>query len=183
MKVWMTTLILLAASANLSNIDTQMMTASHNHVHQAKIQSFKAGEEGHVETYFIQTERLVVKPMQLTGFSAESIEKLNKAFAAMEAVVNTEEFKDRVINFKNTKGERAFASNEDKTNEEIYAIFMEGRENLQSNTPHEMNFFLKQYYKRWSAVIGQTNPSTGYISHLIHRRESSENQIYSHTPP
>ena len=164
MKVWMTTLMLLAASANLSNIDAQMMTASHNHDHDAKIQSFKAGEKGHVETYFIQTERLVVKPMQLTGFSAESIEKLNKAFAAMEAVVNTEEFKDRVINFKNTKGERAFASNESKTNEEIYAIFMEGREDLQPNTPHEMNFFLKQYYKRWSAVIGQTNPSTNVIS-------------------
>jgi hypothetical protein len=27
-----------------------------------------------------------------------------------------------------------------------------------------MNFFLKQYYKRWSAVIGYTSPSTNVIN-------------------
>ena len=163
MKVWMTTLMLLA-STSFANNNIPHMQASHNHEGDVKIQSFMPGEEGHVETYMIQTERLVVKPMQVTGFSADSAQKLNKAFAALEEVVNSEEFKDKVINFKNTKGERAFASNKGKTNEEIYTQFMEGRETLQTNTPHEMNFFLKQYYKKWSAVIGYTSPSTNVIS-------------------
>jgi hypothetical protein len=164
MKVWMTTLMLIA-STSFANNNIQMMVAdTHNHDAEVKIQSFVEGEKGYVDTYMIQTERLVVKPMEVTGFSSASVDKLNKAFAALEEVVNSEEFKDKVINFKNTQGQRAFASNKGLTNEQIYAIFMEGRETLQPNTPNEMNFYLKQYNNRWSAVIGQTSPTTNVIS-------------------
>lgn len=111
----------------------------------------------------VPTGYLSVKPEQVTGFSGEALDRVNKAFELLEAVVNSQEFKDRVLNFNNRNCERAFASNKGLTNEEIYGIFMEGREVLQPNTAGEMNFFIEKYYARWSRVIGYTNPSTNLI--------------------
>ncbi len=106
---------------------------------------------------------LSVVPMSLVGFDGEKGEKMEAAFHALEEVVNSEEFRERVINFRNKKGERAFASNKGLTNEEIYARFMEGRETLQQDTPNEMNFYLKLYNKPWSKVIGWTNQKINVI--------------------
>lgn len=107
---------------------------------------------------------LHVKGMQVDGFDPESHAKMDLAFEVLEKVVNSVEFKERIINFKNTKGERAFASNNGLSNEKIYATFMEGRETLQPNTPGEMNFYLRLYYKRWSKVIGYTTPDVNLIN-------------------
>lgn len=112
----------------------------------------------------VTTGHLSVKPMQVTGFSGESLEKIQAAFAVLEQVVNSEEFKDRVINFRNENCERQFASNKGLTNEQIYQIFMEGRETLQQNTPGEMNYFLKLYNAWWSRVIGYTSADTNLIN-------------------
>src|SRR4051812_13659580 len=100
----------------------------------------------------VPTGRLTVVPMSVVGFDGEKGEKIELALRLLESVVNSEEFKASVINFKNTKGVRAFASNNGLTNEQIYAQFMEGRETLQQNTPYEMNYFLKLYNKPWSKV-------------------------------
>jgi hypothetical protein len=102
--------------------------------------------------------------MKITGFNQEGLTKINKAFELLQEVINSEEFKDRVINFKNSTGERKFASNKGLTNEEIYKIFMEGRETLQPETPGEMNFYLNLYYKPWSKVIGYTSGTTNVIN-------------------
>ena len=102
--------------------------------------------------------------MQIDGFDADSQAKMDKAFEVLEEVVNSEEFKSRVLNFKNVQGLREFASNKGLTNEQIYAIFMEGRETLQPNTPNEMNFYLSLYYKSWSKVIGYTSPDINTIN-------------------
>lgn len=107
---------------------------------------------------------LAVKEMEIDGFSGESLTKITHALAILEKVVNSDEFKDRIINFKNSKGERQFASNKGLSNEEIYAIFMEGRETLQPNTPGEMNFYLNLYNKWWSRVIGYTDGTTNVIN-------------------
>lgn len=128
------------------------------------VKSFQAGEKGYVHPDSVPTERLSVVGMQITGFDGEKGVKLQSAFEVLEEVVNSEEFKERVINFKNKKGERAFASNKKLTNEEIYAAFMEGRETLQQNTPSEMNFYLKLYNKSWSRVIGYTSANTNLIN-------------------
>lgn len=106
---------------------------------------------------FADTGLLIVRPMQVEGFEGASAEKLEISFELLEKVVNSEDFKNRVINFKNTKGERKFASNLGLSNEQIYARFMEGRETLQPQTAGEMNFFLKLYHRPWSKVIGWTN--------------------------
>src|SRR5690606_6717700 len=112
----------------------------------------------------VVTNRLVVRGMEIRGFNGESQEKLRLAFRALEIAVNSDEFRDRVINFKNSNGERSFASNKGYTNEEIYEHFMEGREVLQPDTAGEMNFYLKLYWRPWSRVIGWTSPTTNVIN-------------------
>lgn len=127
------------------------------------VKSFEAHEAGYVSPDSVRTGRLTVVPESLVGFEGEKGEKMETAFRALEEVVNSEEFKERVINFKNRKGERAFASNKGLSNEEIYAQFMEGRETLLKDTPGEMNFYLKLYHKRFSRVIGWTNQNINVI--------------------
>lgn len=125
---------------------------------------FSPTEAGYVDPDSVQTGVLVVKPMDIKGFDGDSMVKVEKAFEVLEAVVNSQEFKNRIVNFKNTAGERAFASNKKLTNEQIYANFMEGKETLQPSTEGEMNFFISMYYKRWSKVIGWTNGSINTIN-------------------
>jgi len=126
--------------------------------------SFKEGETGYVSSKAVVSPKLAVKPMKVTGFSGSYLTKLNKAFVVLERVVNSEQFKDRIINFKNKSGARGFASNKGLTNEQIFAQIMEGRETLQPNTPNEMNYYVNLYYKRWTSVVGYTTPNTNTIN-------------------
>jgi hypothetical protein len=126
--------------------------------------SFYPHEQQYLVPDSVTTAQLEVKVMQIRGFDTESLKKLQASLALLEKVVNSEEFKNRIINFKNNKGQRAFASNNGKTNEQIYEIFMDGKEILQPNTPGEMNFWLSLYYRRFSRVVGYTSPSTNVIS-------------------
>ncbi len=126
--------------------------------------SLKEGQRGFVHPDSVRTGHLTVVPMSVVGFDGDKGDKINAAMRILEEVVNSEEFKSRVINFVNTNGDREFASNKKLTNEEIYAQFMEGRETLQPNTPNEMNYFLKLYNKPWSRVIGYTDASINVIN-------------------
>ncbi len=101
--------------------------------------------------------------MSLEGFSGSGLKKLYSAFSFMEKIINSEEFKQRIINFKNHKGEKKFESSKGLSNEEIYEIFMEGREILQWETSGEVNLFLKLYDNPMSRVIGYTSPKTNII--------------------
>lgn len=128
------------------------------------VKSLKEGEKGFVHPDSIPTGRLSVVAMSIKGFDGAKGDKINSALRLLEDVVNSEEFKNRVINFVNTKGVREFASNKKLTNEQIYAQFMEGRETLQPNTPYEMNYYLSLYNKPWSRVIGYTDGSINQIN-------------------
>lgn len=158
MKTWMFALLLTLISSNPS------VSQNMEHDHSATVKTFSEGEDGFMDPSVVDTKFLEVKGMKIQGFSASSMVKLESAFDVLEKVVNSEEFKSRVINFKNTKGQRAFASNNGLSNEQIYAIFMDGRETLQQNTPGEMNFFLKLYSRPWSKVVGWTNPDINTIN-------------------
>lgn len=160
MKKWIFSFALLLSSS-IATSDIQMMI---DHAHDHAPEAFTAKEAQYLEPSSVQTGYLAVKAMKIEGFDAESMQKMEDAFVALEKVVNSEEFKVRVINFKNTKGQRAFASNKGLSNEAIYALFMDGRETLQPNTPGEMNFYLKLYYKRFSKVIGWTNGNINTIN-------------------
>lgn len=160
MKKWIFSLALVF-SVSVTDSPIQNMIA---HNHDVPPQRLSADDQDYLSPHAVNTGYLSVKGMKLTGFNKEGLDKLHYSFSVLEQVVNSEEFKDRVINFKNSKGERAFASNNGLSNEEIYEIFMEGRETLQPDTAGEMNFYLKLYNKSWSRVIGYTTPDTNVIN-------------------
>jgi hypothetical protein len=160
MKKWILLSFFLLATNHFSN-DSQKMI---EHKHSIAPQKFSAKDSAYFHPDRIQTDYLKVVPMSVTGFCDQGLKKLNAAFNLLERVMNSEEFKDRVLNFKNSKGERAFASNDGLSNEEIYEQVMEGRETLRPNTPGEMNFDLKLYSRWWSKVIGYTTPTTNLIN-------------------
>ncbi len=136
---------------------------AHDHRAPGVARAFGDGEAGYLPPALVQQEHLRVVAMKLQDFKEAQAKKMKDALALLEAIVNSEEFKDRVVNFKNRRGQRAFASNLGLSNEEIYRKFMEGREELQPQTPGEMNFFLKLYEKNNSTVIGYTSPSVNLI--------------------
>ncbi len=164
MKNWMFSLSLLLC-ASFSNTQS---TAPHEHEHSQQFtlapKTLKATDARFIQPYTVNAGYLAVKGMEIKGFDAKSMEKVEQAFDVMEKVVNTEEFKSRVLNFVNTQGKTEFASNKGLTNEQVYARFMDGREDLQQDTPGEMNFFLKLYHKRYSKVIGWTNADINTIN-------------------
>lgn len=126
--------------------------------------SFHEGEAHYLDPSLVVTKYLAVKAMELKGFSGSGLTKMQKSMQVLEKVVNSETFKNRVINFKNKKGVRAFASNNGMSNEQIYEHFMDGRENLLPDTAGEMNFYLKLYSAWWSKVVGWTNEDINTIN-------------------
>lgn len=161
MKKWIFSLALVFSFSVSNPVSQNMVT----HDHKDHAPAFlKAGDPNYVSPDTVTTEYLTVREMQTKGFKDESLMKLREAFRLLELAANSEEFKERVLNFVNTKGERAFASNRGLTNEEIYQTFMSGREVLQPNTPGEMNFYLRLYYRPWSKVIGYTSGDTNVIN-------------------
>ncbi len=109
----------------------------------------------------VPTGHLKVVPGQIYGFKSHPTELANikKSFAVIEAVINSEEFKAKVINYVGLDGKRAYSSNKGLTNEQIYSKLMEGNELLGGEqTLGEMNFDIERYNKWWSKVIGYTSP-------------------------
>ncbi len=159
MKKWIC-LILMLLFVVSHDFSVQYFTYHSHHIAPGR---FQANDSDYFHPDLIETKYLKVVPMSVVGFNKESSLKLHQAFNLLERVVNSQEFKERVINFKNTKGERMFASNNGLTNEQIYEKFMDGREILRPQTPGEMNFDLKMYNRFWSKVIGYTSPTTNVI--------------------
>jgi hypothetical protein len=161
MKKWIFSMALVSSLALASSPHQEMIISSHRSV---VAQTFHLGDPQYVSPMTVPTEYLRVREMQTSGFQGDALKKLREAFHLLELAVNSEEFKDRVINFRNQRGERAFASNNGLTNEEIYQIFMSGKEILQPTTLGEMNFYLKLYHRPWSKVIGYTSETTNLIN-------------------
>jgi hypothetical protein len=158
MKKWIFSFALLLFT--LPSSFNQMM---HFHEYPLAVASFSADEDKFFDPRSVNASYLSIRAMELEGFEGENLVKLEEAFRVLEQVVNSEEFKNRIINFKNRHSERLFASNRKMTNEQIYKHFMDGREDLQPHTPGEMNFYLKLYHKRFSKVIGWTNGNINTI--------------------
>lgn len=85
---------------------------------------------------------------------------LMDAMDLVEIVVNSEAFKEKVIGYINSTGNRNYTRNEGLSNEEVYLKLMEGKEVLDQTTPGEMNLYIQQYNRWWSKVIGYTKIGT-----------------------
>lgn len=93
--------------------------------------------------------------------------RLDEAINLLDEVINSEEFKRRVLSYTRPNGQRGYSKNyrwknvnENLTSEQIYKIIMTGDERMRPNTKGEMNLNIRKYYKFWSRVIGWTSPSS-----------------------
>lgn len=107
---------------------------------------------------YAQSVFLKVTPGQVVGFDYYPEEKSNvqAAFDLIEKIINSEEFKEKVLAYPDGKSQ--FTSNKGMTNEQIYDYFMQGKELIGGEqTLGEMNFDLVRYYNGHSKVKGFTN--------------------------
>lgn len=121
----------------------------------------------------VESQHLKFVPEEISFPEGKQKEKFELALSLIEDVMNSPEFKKRVIGFERN-GERSYRKNylwqdSDKllTNEEIYQVIMNGNEKMRADTPGEMNFnswvkACKSYEMIgvWCRkVIGSTSPS------------------------
>lgn len=107
-------------------------------------------------------------------------EKFNQALSLLEEVLNSDEFKAKVIGYTR-RGERSYQKNyiwsqtsRRLTNEDIYEIIMTGNEKMRPDTQGEMNVnawvkkcsFIEQVSVWCRKVIGSTDPASSAMIKL-----------------
>lgn len=99
----------------------------------------------------------------LTNFTASQEEKMREALKRLKIVVNSEQFRERVL-AHTYNGSNQFVNNNGLSNEEIYIRIMEGAETLSRDgdggnvVDSEMDIDIKLYYSSRSTV-GYTYPN------------------------
>jgi len=88
-------------------------------------------------------------------FNETNKAKVIKALDQIVAVVESAEFRDVVLNFKDNKGKTAFLENNGYTNEEIYEQILEGAEKLRPTPDRTMDLDITWYYS-WRSTVGYT---------------------------
>lgn len=94
--------------------------------------------------------------IQFHNFTPEQEAKVLKAVEIIKKVIQSKEFKDRVINYT-YNGKKQFVDNKGMTNEQIYQTLLDGREDLLPTIDNEMDLELKLYYS-WTSTVGYTYP-------------------------
>lgn len=104
--------------------------------------------------------RLRVNVTKRTGFTNAELKRHQSAMVLVEIVVNSSEFKKRVLarKFTTTK----------KTAQQIYDHIMTGEEVLQKGVDYEMDADIEMYYKK-NNVVGYTYPNvtTTWINRYV----------------
>jgi hypothetical protein len=127
-----------------------------------------------IQVVFTQnTSALTVNLHDARGFKAIERQKLDRSLALVEQVMNSTQFRDRVLNFKNMNGNTEYHQNEGMTNQEIYNLLMSGAEKYptQGAADGQMDYELQIYSPKWyqsKKVIGYTDPS--YLTIFMNRR-------------
>ena len=113
--------------------------------------------------------------IHLRNFNQWDREKLSQAKSILETVMNSPQFKQRVLSFT-FKGERRFNESNGMSNEEIFEHLMTGAEDLMPERDQTMNFDLTLYrsLNPWSKVKGYTEPDSMriYLNKKYYRRVS-----------
>lgn len=120
--------------------------------------------------YYTSEQRTPLKvDVRYRNFKNCDKEKVEKAIEILTKVMNSEEFKIRVINFT-YNGSKEFYQNNGMSNPEIYDLLMTGEEQLIPGIDYTMNFDLTLYrsWNPFSKVKGYTLPDT--IRIWIHKK-------------
>lgn len=97
----------------------------------------------------------------LNDFPEDREEKMHKAVERLMLIVNSVEFKERVLNHE-YKGEKTFVDNDGMTNEEIYQRLMDGAEKLSPEVDEEIDLDITLYYRN-NSTVGYTYPNVEKI--------------------
>jgi hypothetical protein len=110
------------------------------------------------------------------GFNQQDTDKLNLAIRMVELIVNSKEFKNRVLNFS-YNGKQEFVQNEGMSNQQVYDYLMKGAEKWPVQTAEDklIDMELQLYTPKWwqsKSVIGYTSQDvlTVFINRLIYRK-------------
>jgi hypothetical protein len=116
-------------------------------------------------------------------------EKLMKAFELIDTIVNSEEFKVKVINYMGRNGVQQYSknylwnnSNDRLSNEDIYDLIMEGDERMIPHSLGKMNLNVRRYWSSWwgRKVIGYTNPGNDkkiYVNGRFYNRFETHQMV------
>lgn len=94
----------------------------------------------------------------LREFSEQDENKMRKALERLRLVLNSKEFKQRVLDHT-YEGEKTFVDNNGLTNEEVYEVIMNGAEDLLPDVDHEADLDITLYHKN-NSTVGYTYPNT-----------------------
>ncbi|MCO4754311.1 MAG: hypothetical protein KC478_07500 [Bacteriovoracaceae bacterium] len=99
--------------------------------------------------------------VELQDFNVEQEEKMREALRRAQIVLNSSQFRQRVLNHT-YNGEKVFVENDGKSNEEIYYSIMEAAETLMPEIDEEMDLDITLYYRN-NSTVGYTYPNTTRI--------------------
>lgn len=163
----MRTILLIAISLSFSTLS---FAHSDNEVHP----KLKFAQDSEDLASRVETGRLVLVQEDVSFPEGPQKKKFEQAMAIMEEVMNSEEFKTKVIGYVSSLGRKYrknyLWSNSKQllTNEDIYQIIMNGDEKMRPQTKGEMNINswvkycsgIKSFGTWCRAVIGSTTPSS-----------------------
>jgi hypothetical protein len=99
--------------------------------------------------------------VQLTDFNEPQEQKMFDALERLEIVINSKEFKQRVLDHE-YKGKKTFIDNNGLSNLDIYNIIIQGAETLNEEIDSEIDLDLTLYFKS-NSTVGYTYKNTNRI--------------------
>lgn len=105
---------------------------------------------------------LKVNVTQQQNFTADQTDKLNQAITILDQVLNSPEFKEKVLNFS-YQGQLGFVQNNGMNNQQIYDYLMGGAEMYPTQQPANgmadmmLSIYTPPWYKRFSKALAYTN--------------------------
>lgn len=99
--------------------------------------------------------------LSITDFNALKEDKLRDAVERMVIVINSEDFKQKVLNHE-YQGVKTFVDNNNLTNEEVYQTLLDGVETLNGVLDNEIDLDLTLYYAN-NSTVGYTYPNTNRV--------------------
>ncbi len=93
----------------------------------------------------------------LRDFSFEKEEKMQKALRRLKLVINSEEFKQKVLNHE-YQGQKKFIDNQGLTNLEVYESLLRASETLLPGEDNEIDVDITLYYSN-NSTVGYTYPN------------------------
>jgi hypothetical protein len=100
--------------------------------------------------------------LHLVNFNKGQEEKMREAISLIKKVITSQEFRERVLNYR-SKGGRTFVENQGLSNEEIYLKILEGAEQIGHTSKNNMMDVELELYHQKTNTIGYTYPHTSRI--------------------